>query len=215
MPVTQQDDGKFTFTQPSGKVAIGATFRPERLAWNPFADVSESDWFYDGVKYVYEHSLMNGTAANQFTSHLNTSRGMIVTILWRLEGAPKAKTTASFPDVSGDKYYASAIAWGTENGIVQGYGDGTFGPDNPITREQLAAILYRYAQFKGMDTTATSDLTQFNDQPSAWAAESVRWAVGEEIVSGKGGGVLDPQGTATRAEAAEVLMRFLTNYEIG
>lgn len=213
--VAEGKDGKYTFTQPSGKVTIDVRFESAevRPAWGAFTDVSEGDWFYESVKYVYEKGLMNGTASDKFSPYTTTSRGMIVTILWRLEGEPEATTTAPFPDVAADSYCAVAVAWGAENGIVNGYTNGNFGPNDPITREQFAAILYRYAQFKGMVTTAANDLTQFVDQPDPWAAEAMRWVVGAGIISGKGGNILDPTGKATREQAAAMLMRFLTNQE--
>ncbi|MPM58152.1 hypothetical protein SDC9_104981 [bioreactor metagenome] len=210
IPVKDNGDGTYSYTQPNGKVTVTVTFKPApKDTALPFTDVSESDWFYESVKYVYEKGLMVGTTDSTFSPYLTTSRGMIVTILWRLEGEPTATGANPFADVSADKYYAAAIAWGAENGIVKGYGNGNFGPNDPITREQLAAILYRYTQFKGQDVTAKGDLSEFTDQPSAWAVESVRWAVGAGIISGKGNGILDPTGDATRAQTAAMLMRFL------
>ena len=211
IPVKDNGDGTYSYTQPKGKVTVTVTFKPKetRLTWNPFTDVTERDWFYESVKYVYEKGLMNGTASDKFSPYLDTNRGMIVTILWRLEGEPGSMTANSFPDVAADSYCAKAVAWGAENGIVKGYGNGNFGPNDPITREQMAAILYRYTEFKGLDAPATGNLSQFTDQPSTWAAEAMRWAVGNGIITGKGGGVLDPTGKATRAEVATMFMRFV------
>ena len=212
--VKDNGDGTWSYIQPKGKVTVTVTFKPaSKDGQLPFADVGSNDWFYESVKYVYEKGLMRGTSDTTFSPYQSTSRGMIVTILWRLEGNPEAADAADFTDVAPDQYYTSAVAWGVENGIVKGYGNGSFGPNDPITREQLAAILFRYAQFRGMDTTVTGDLKQFSDQPSPWAAEAMRWAVGAGIISGKGSGVLDPLGKATRVEAAAMLMRFLTNLE--
>ncbi len=209
--VKDNGDGTYSYTQPSGKVIITVTFKPEdvRLPWNPFADVTERDWFYDSVKYVYEKGLMNGTSDTAFRPYTTTSRGMIVTILWRLEGKPTAKSANPYADVSTGAYYDKAVAWAAENGIVKGYDNGNFGPNNPITREQLAAILYRYTQFKGIVTPITGDLSQFTDQPSTWAADAMQWAVGVGIISGRGNGTLDATGNATRAETSAMLARFL------
>ena len=153
---------------------------------------------------------MNGTTSDRFSPYLNTSRGMIVTILWRLEGEPEPATANPFPDVAADAYCAKAVAWGAENGIVKGYGDGNFGPNGPITREQLAAILYRFAQFKNADVSASGTLSAFTDaaEVSGYAQEAVKWAVDSGIITGKANRVLDPTGKATRAEAAVMLQRF-------
>ena len=212
--VTGGTDGKYTFTQPGGKVTIDVRFKSveARPAWGAFTDVSESDWFYESVKYVYEKGLMRGTSDTTFSPYLSTSRGMIVTILWRLEGAPEVTDAPVFPDVAADAYCAEAVAWADANGIAQGYSDGNFGPNDPITREQLAVMLYRYAQYKGQETpTEGMAIGNFADgaQVSAWARDAMRWCLGTGIVSGKGGNRLDPQGTATRAQAAAMLQRYL------
>ncbi len=210
LPVKDNGNGTWSYTQPNGKVTVTVTFKPGvETVGLPFTDVKDSDWFYDSVKYVYEKGLMNGTAGDKFSPYLNNSRGMIVTILWRLEGGPKEAVAAPFSDLAADAYYGQAVAWGAEHSIVNGYGNGKFGPNDPITRQQLAAILYRYAQYKGLDTTAKGDLAVFNDQPDSWAQETVRWAIGTGIIAGKGSGVLDPNGHATRAETAAMLTRYL------
>ncbi|MCQ5130613.1 S-layer homology domain-containing protein [Butyricicoccus faecihominis] len=190
---------------------IAASFRAkdEKAAWNPFADVKEGDWFYESVRYVFEKGLMNGTDSDRFSPEQSASRAMLVAMLWRLAGQPTVNEAAPFTDVTANAYYAEAAVWAVENGIVKGYGDNLFGPNDPVTREQLAAILYRYAQVKGQDTAMAGDLSGFADQPSGWASEPVRWAVGAGLLSGKGGGVLDPTGNATRAETAAMLMRYL------
>lgn len=190
---------------------IAASFRAkgEKAAWNPFADVKEGDWFYESVWYVYEKGLMNGTDSDRFSPGQSASRAMLVAMLWRLAGQPAVNEAAPFTDVTANAYYAEAAVWAAENGIVKGYGDNLFGPNDPVTREQLAAILYRYAQVKGQDTALAGDLSGFADQPSGWASEPVRWAVGAGLLSGKGGGVLNPTGNATRAETAAMLMRYL------
>lgn len=175
----------------------------------PFTDVKGSDWFYDGVKYVYENGLMSGTGTATFSPNTATTRGMIVTILHRMEGEPAAAGEA-FTDVEAGQYYAAAVAWASANKIVGGYGNGTFGPNDPITREQLAAILYRYAQFKGMDVSAKGDISRFSDRAavSSYAVEAMTWAVGAGLLTGVGANTLDPKGHATRAQIATILMRF-------
>ncbi len=177
----------------------------------PFVDVAEDDWFYSDVRYVYEKSLMNGTAADRFTPYGTATRAMMATVLWRMAGSPTAAADAAYSDVSTDAWYAQAVAWTTENGIFNGYGDGTFQPDTPVTREQLAAIFHRYAAFTGSDTDARGDLTPYVDSGSVseWAVESIRWAIGTGLMQGKGGNTLDPIGQATRAEIAAILHRFI------
>lgn len=175
----------------------------------PFVDVKRGDWYYKAVKLMYEKGLMNGTSANTFSPDDTTTRGMIVTIFYRLEGSPAVSGGSGFSDVAAGQYYSDAVAWASTNGVVTGYGDGRFCPDEQITREQLAAILYRYAQYKGHDMTVSGDLSVFKDQPDPWAAEFVKWAVGKGFINGKGSGVLDPKGFATRAEAAVLLQRFI------
>ncbi|MDO4270935.1 MAG: S-layer homology domain-containing protein, partial [Eubacteriales bacterium] len=198
----------YTFDKVTEAHTISARFEKaaDKAAWNPFADVRESDWFYDSVKYVYEHDLMLGTSGTAFSPNAGTERGMIVTILWRMAGKPAAESGSAFSDVRSGAYYADAVAWADENGIVLGYGNGLFGPGDKITREQLAAILWRYAG----SPAAGGALDGFADADSVspYARDALRWAVEQNIVSGKGGGALDPKGPATRAEAAAMLERF-------
>ncbi len=177
---------------------------------NPFTDVKESDWFYGDVAFVAKKGLMSGTSATTFAPHAATSRGMIVTILYRLEGQPAVTGTNSFDDVTSGKYYENAVIWAAQNSIVSGYGDGRFGPDDDITREQLAAILYRYAASKGYDVTATTSLDAFTDAAgvSGYAVDPMKWAVANGLISGKGNGILDPQGSAERCQVAAILHRF-------
>lgn len=213
IPVKDNGDGTYSYTQPREKVTVTVTFKPRDNPL-PFTDVTENDWFYDSVNYVYGKDLMRGTSDTTFSPCLSTSRSMIVTILWRLEGAPAAASAALFTDVPPSQYYTSAVAWGAENGIIKGYGSCSFGPNDPITREQLTAILYRYAQFKGMDTpTEGMAIGNYADsaQVSPWARDAMRWALGMGIITGTDGGVLDPLGKATRAETAAILMRFILN----
>ena len=183
---------------------------------NPFTDVSEKDWFYGDVMFVYENGLMLGTSKTLFSPHGTATRGMMATILWRMEGSPAPKGKNSFTDVESGKWYADAITWTAENGIFAGYGKDKFGPDDPITREQLAAIFYRYADYKGYDLTVKGNLDKFKDADKItdYAKTAMQWAVGSGLVKGKSGNLLDPQGMATRAEIAAMLHRFIEKYEL-
>ena len=183
---------------------------------NPFTDVSEKDWFYSDVMFVYENGLMLGTSKTLFSPHGTATRGMMATILWRMEGSPVPKGKNSFTDVEAGKRYADAITWTAENGIFAGYGKDKFGPDDPITREQLAAIFYRYADYKGYDLTVKGNLDKFKDSDKItdYAKTAMQWAVGSGLMKGKSGNLLDPQGTATRAEIAAMLHRFIEKYEL-
>ena len=183
---------------------------------NPFTDVSEKDWFYGDVMFVYENGLMLGMSKTLFSPHGTATRGMMATILWRMEGSPAPKGKNSFTDVEAGKWYADAITWTAENGIFAGYGKDKFGPDDPITREQLAAIFYRYADYKGYDLTVKGNLDKFKDADKItdYAKTAMGWAVGSGLVKGKSGNLLDPQGTATRAEIAAMLHRFIEKYEL-
>ena len=183
---------------------------------NPFTDVSEKDWFYGDVMFVYENGLMLGTSKTLFSPHGTATHGMMATILWRMEGSPAPKGKNSFTDVEAGKWYADAITWTAENGIFAGYGKDKFGPDDPITREQLAAIFYRYADYKGYDLTVKGNLDTFKDADKItdYAKTAMQWAVSSGLVKGKSGNLLDPQGTATRAEIAAMLHRFIEKYEL-
>lgn len=213
----ERSEETYTFQMPASDVEVEVSFvRTEEepppapgVPGNlPFADVRESDWYRSAVAYVYEQGLMNGITADRFGPDEPTTRGMIVTIFHRLEGSPEAPAPA-FPDVREDFYYAQPIAWAEANGIVTGYEDGTFGPEDNITREQLAAILYRFARYKGWDTGAGVSLERFPDagRISPYAVQPIAWAVGEGLISGMANGTMSPGGTATRAEAATILMR--------
>ncbi len=190
------------------KVAVPVE-TPERE--NPFIDVFESDWFYDDVLFVYENGLMNGTGGSRFSPAMTTTRGMIVTILWRLEGEPYADYTGTLSDVPDGMYYAPAVDWAAANGILNGYGSGRFGPDDPITREQMAAILWRYAQYKGVDVSIGEDtnILSYNDafDISEYAIPALQWACGAGILQGYNG-ALTPAGNARRCEVAAILHRF-------
>lgn len=176
---------------------------------HPFTDVSDTAWYSDAVQYVYEHDMMVGTSSTKFSPDSPTSRGMIVTILHRLEGLPSATGTA-FSDVPAGQWYTDAVAWASANNIVNGYGNGKFGPNDPITREQMAAILYRYAEYKEYDTSITGSAITFADgeQVSAYAVDAVNWAIGVGLLQGVGNNKLSPASGATRAQTATILMRF-------
>ena len=200
LELTDKGGGKYTFKMPSGKVTVEAEFIPEKAEELPFTDVPENAWYYDAVAYAYENGWMNGTTSTTFAPGITTSRAMIVTI----------QESSAFLDVPLDAWYADAVAWAAEHGIVAGYSDTAFGPNDPITREQVEAILYRYAQYKGYDVSAKADLNKFTDadEISNYALEPLQWANAEGLVNGKGDSVLDPKGQATRAEAAVILTRF-------
>lgn len=176
---------------------------------NTFSDVKENDWFYDSVQYVYEKGMMVGTGANTFSPNETTTRGMVVAILHRLEGTPDADEV-DFVDVPAGKWYANAVAWASANGIVFGYGNGLFGPDDAITREQMAAILYRYVQYKNYAAEITGDVSTFNDgsKVSTYAIEAMNWAVGFGLIVGVGDNTLVPTDGATRAQVAGIMTRF-------
>ena len=211
--LTDKGDGKYTFQMPASKVTVEAVFtavepEPEGL---PFTDVTSGDWFYDAVAYVYDKGMMEGTTDTTFAPAMNLTRSMIAQVLYNLEERPEAPGAAGFPDVAAGAWYADAVNWAAARGIVKGYDTGAFGPEDSVTREQLAAILYRYAQAKGYDTTQGGmAVREFSDSASIsdWAQEAMAWAVNAQVLSGKGNGVLDPQGTATRAEVAQMLMNF-------
>ena len=211
--VTEKEDGKYAFTMPASKVSVSAAFtkseeKPEQIAG--FTDVLMTDWFADAVQYAVDNGMMNGTSETTFRPNGTTTRGMIVTILYRLEKEPAVDNGAGFADVAADQYYADAVAWASANDIVTGYSEEKFGPDNSITREQFAAILYRYAQYKKIDVTATADLSGYADaaQISAYAETAMKWANGEGLITGVTDTMLKPAGNATRAQAATILMRF-------
>ncbi len=176
----------------------------------PFTDVANTSWYYTAVSEVYTSGLMSGTSDTTFSPNGTTTRAMIVTMLYRMAGEPEGTAAASFSDVAEGKYYSDAVAWASANGVVTGYEDGTFAPNQAITREQLAVILYRYAQFMKEDTTAAAALDQFSDAASVggYAADAMSWAVAEGIVSGMTDGTLSPKTGASRAQVAMMLVRF-------
>ena len=210
--LTDKGDGKYTFKMPASKVTVEAVFTAAKVEGLPFTDVTSGDWFYDAVAYVYDKGMMEGTTDTTFAPTMNLTRSMIAQVLYNLEERPEAPGAAGFTDVAAGAWYADAVNWAAARGIVKGYDTGAFGPEDSVTREQLAAILYRYAQVKGYDTTRGGmAVREFSDSASIsdWAQEAMAWAVNAQVLSGKGNGVLDPQGTATRAEVAQMLMNFV------
>lgn len=210
----KKSDTVYTFTMPASAVNVGVSYvkadaTPSETKFN---DVSANDWFASAVDYVTGKGMMNGTADNTFSPKANTTRGMVVTVLYRLENQPST-SAASFTDVASGAYYANAVAWANANGIVSGYGSGKFGPNDKVTREQLAAILYRYAQYKKYDVSGANSLDGYADAQSvsSYAVPALQWANAAGVVTGKSGSKLDPKGNAVRAEVAAMLMRFCEN----
>lgn len=186
---------------------------PQAEATLPFTDVAEGDWFYNAVKYAYENGLMAGDSATTFSPTVKLGRGTVAQILYNTEGKPAVTVTDEFTDVKASDWCANAVSWVVANGVASGYGGGKFGPSDNVTREQLAVFLYQYAGYKKYDVSAKGDLSKFTDSDklSSWAEDAMTWAIGEGLLSGKGNGILDPTGTATRAEAASILMKFSEN----
>lgn len=221
---TSRGEGKYTFLMPACGVSVSAVFSApqkeeppvvqEEPKIMPFADVKPGDWFYDCVYWAWINGVMQGTSETLFSPNLTTSRGMIVTILYRLAGSPAAPAKSPFADVSQSAWYAAPVSWAAWYGIVNGYDGKTFGPDDPITREQMAAIFYRYASVRGYDVSAAVPLTGFSDAGKVrdYAKTPLAWAVAMGLIRGMGDGTLAPQGRATRAQAAAILQRFDGQY---
>ena len=207
-------DGKYVFTMPGSAVTVTGTFKAETPApaAMPFTDVKSGNWFYDAVKYAYAQGLMTGTSATTFAPNGTMNRAMIVTVLYRLEKSPAVTGASKFTDVPAGQWYSDAVAWAAANKIVNGYDETTFGPMNAVTREQMAAILFRYEQVKGLENvTLEENLNRFPDQNkiSAYAIPALQWAVGQKIINGNADGTLDPTGTATRAQVAQIFTNLL------
>ena len=212
--LTDKGSGTYTFTMPASKVTVQATFTQNQSGTLPFTDVKTGDWFYEAVQYVYDKGMMTGVSADRFAPASTTTRGMIVTILYRLENEPAVSGGSAFTDVESGAWYADAVAWAAANDIVNGTSATTFAPNSPITREQMATMLYRFAQYKGMDAvTLQENLTGYpdGDQVSDYAIPAMNWAVGQGLIAGMENGTLVPQGSATRAQVATILMRFCEN----
>lgn len=212
--LTQRTDTTYTFHMPDGKVTVEAAFTlaQTQTPQTTFADVPASAWYYNAVEYVYENGLMSGVSGGRFAPDDTLTRAMLVQTLYAMEGRPAA-ASAGFADVASGDWYASAVNWAAANGVVSGVSETGFGPNNALTREQLALILYRFAQYKGYDVTGTSDLAAYADgsSVSSWAAEAMGWAVDAGLISGVGGNQIAPTGTASRAQVAQILMNFCEN----
>lgn len=209
-----EKDGKYVFTMPASAVTVTGSFKAETPApvALPFSDVKSGNWFYDAVKYAYAQGLMTGTSATTFAPNGTMNRAMIVTVLYRLEKSPAVTGASKFTDVPAGQWYSDAVAWAAANKIVNGYDEMTFGPMNAVTREQMAAILFRYEQVKGLENvTLEENLNRFPDQNkiSAYAIPALQWAVGQKIINGNADGTLDPTGTATRAQVAQIFTNLL------
>lgn len=219
--LTDLGSGKYTFKMPSAKVSVGFKTTADQPCDGgkdcpsaPFTDVDTAKWYHLSVDYVLTHKMMNGVSSRAFAPNANLTRGMLVQILYNLEGKPKG-TAANFSDVQADAWYAEAVGWAASNKVVTGYADGTFRPNAAITREQAAAILYRYAQSKGIDVSVgeNTNILSYVDvqQASEYAIPALQWAVGAGVLNGKNGGRLAPTGTATRAEIAAIMQRWCEN----
>ena len=220
--LTDLGNGKYTFKMPSSKVNVAFAASGETKPCDggkdcpsaPFADVDTAKWYHLSVDYVLTHKMMNGVSSRAFAPNANLTRGMLVQILFNLEGKPQS-ASASFSDVKADAWYAEAVGWAAANKVVTGYTDGTFRPNVAVTREQAAAILYRYAQSKGIDVSIgeNTNILSYADamQASEYAIPALQWAVGAGVLNGKGGNLLAPTGTATRAEIAAIMQRWCEN----
>ena len=200
-----------------GFVTKPVTYNPSGTAsgWNnPFKDISENDWYFDTVKYIYQAGLMSGTSANTFAPNEDVTRAMFVTVLYRREGQPQT-SASNFTDIEAGSWYEKAISWASANGIVNGATENEFEPDANITREQISAIMHRYAQYKGFDVTVgeTADITSYTDAAavSEYAVDAMKYVVGSGLINGKTATTLNPADNATRAEIAIILQRFITN----
>ena len=201
---------EYTFSSVTENHTIKASFE---YASSRFTDVDENLWYCEGINYIVSAGLFNGTSDTTFEPNADMTRAMLVTVLWRLDTQPNPTASNTFADVASGTWYTDAVAWAAENDIVQGYDEDTFGPNDSITREQMAAILYRYASYKGYDLTAANDLAGYTDSGnvSAWALTAIKWAVAEELITGVSSTSLDPAGNASRAQVATILMRFVEN----
>ena len=215
--VTKKDDNKYTFKMPASDVTVKATFKatqtePEQPSGLPFTDVAKDAWYFPAVEYVFNNGLMNGTTATTFAPNVELNRAMMAAVLYNMEGKPACDKSGLFSDVENGKWYTDAVNWAAANNIVSGMPDGTYAPNQALTREQMASVLYRYAEYKGIDVSSRADLGKFTDGTtvSPWAQDVVQWAVAEKLMSGNGN-ALQPKGTASRAQVATVLMNYCEN----
>ena len=230
IPVTAKGDGKYTFTMPAGEVTIEATFKSAE--WNigyvgcpkdntcpiwPYTDAKTTDWYHDGVHFCLENGLMVGYGDNIFKPNAHTTRSMLIVMLWRLNGSPVVNYALDFADVKEGTWYTEAVRWAKSEGVAGGYGNGKFGPNDTLTREQMVTMLYRYAQYKGYDVSVGEDtnILSFGDATTVaeYAIPAMQWACGSGVVGGTAaadgsGLILDPKGSTTRAQMATMVMRF-------
>ena len=214
---TDNDNNTYTFTQPSSKVTVNVTFKPEQAAptadvFAPFNDLDKTKWYADGIRYVLENGIMSGYGNGTFAPNDNTSRAMMAQILFNLEGGKSASDAMSYVDVNNADWFAEAIRWASAQGVMGGYGNGVFGPNDDLTREQLVTIMYRYAKNKGINVSVGEDtnILSYNDafDVSEWAIPAMRWAVGSGLITGRTASTLNPKDKATRAEIATIIMRY-------
>ena len=219
--LTDLGSGKYTFKMPAAKVSVGFKTTADQPCDGgkdcpsaPFTDVDTAKWYHLSIDYVLTHKMMNGVSSRAFAPNANLTRGMLVQILYNLEGKPKG-TAANFSDVQADAWYAEAVGWAASSKVVTGYADGTFRPNAAVTREQAAAILYRYAKSKDIDVSVgeNTNILSYVDvqQASEYAIPALQWAVGAGVLNGKNGSRLAPTGTATRAEIAVIMQRWCEN----
>ena len=227
--LTDNGDGTFTFEMPKGKVTVEASFtETEQPPVDPgcpgdstcpvwaFSDTNMEEWYHDGVHYCVENGIMNGYPGGLFGPADSTTRAQLVTMLHRLEGAPAPAGEVSFTDAPASEWYFDAVLWAAENAIVTGYGDGSFGPNDPVTREQLVTILWRYAAYKGVDVSAGADLSGYTDAGhiSDWAVDAMAWAIDAGIINGTTDTTLSPQSNATRAQIAAIFQRYCEGFAV-
>lgn len=207
--VTENNDGTYSFKMPATNATVFVTFKETNCPSKPYKDINTNLWYHEGVGYAIANGLMKGVAKDQFDPYGDLSRAMLVTILYRLEGEPKVSGANPFSDVEAGSWYDKAVNWADAKGIVNGYGNGKFGPTDNITREQMAAMMMRYSKYKKIDTSKRDNLRSFSDagSVSSWARENMQWAVAEGLIEGSGK-KLSPQDPTTSAQAATILMRF-------
>ena len=207
--VKKANDGTYSFEMPATDVTVAVTFKEIACPSAPYKDLNTSLWYHEGVDYAIANGLMKGVSKDQFDPYGKLNRAMLVTILYRLEGEPRVTTANPFSDVEASSWYDKAVTWADSKGIVNGYGNGKFGPTDNITREQMAAMMMRYASYKKIDTSKRDNLRSFVDagSVSSWARENMQWAVAAGLIEGSNRKLL-PLDATNRAEAATILMRF-------